>query len=374
MKLNFLNFFNKQNSSVGLDISDRSIKVLSLKRKKDKSLGIEGLGYGTIEDGVVENGNILQPEKLAEIISQTFQETVPQPIQSKKILLAIPDSRTFIDIYKISASIIGKDLEKTIRDLASKSIPLEPETLYFDFREIGFDKKTNEKEYLYVASPKETIDGYKKMLEFAGIEPLVFEFESASLARALIEEKEKTKSIMIFDMGSRTTKLSIAYQGEIVSSAVVNFGGNKITKIVAQNLKLSFEEADRLKISMGLNNDEKENEVRDILQSFCPPVIGDVISQIDYYEKNSGKIIDEIIICGGSSLIADVDKCLSEKVGKIVRKVNPWGKAGIAINSESDKIFNKEAPILFATVIGLALRGLEANPQEAGINLSDFNG
>jgi len=36
MKLSFLNFFGKKKSAVGIEVSDRSIKVLSLKKDEDK--------------------------------------------------------------------------------------------------------------------------------------------------------------------------------------------------------------------------------------------------------------------------------------------------------------------------------------------------
>jgi Tfp pilus assembly PilM family ATPase len=82
-----------------------------------------------------------------------------------------------------------------------------------------------------------------------------------------------------------------------------------------------------------------------------------------------------MIICGGSSLMAGVDVCLEKKLGLKVKRVDPWKKWKIEIGSEGGKIyFNKEAPMLFSTVIGLALRGLESDAQNAGINLLDFKG
>ena len=70
-----------------------------------------------------------------------------------------------------------------------------------------------------------------------------------------------------------------------------------------------------------------------------------------------------------------IDACLEQKTGLKVMRVNPWKKWQIDINSEGGKIyFRKEAPILYATVIGLALRGLKKDATGVGVNLIKYSG
>ena len=366
-----INFFKSQKSGIGLDISDRSIKLLSLKKKTGGEMEIESFGYSIIGEGVIENGNILDQTKLAEAIKQAIEDANPKSPQSKRIFLAIPDSRVFMDTYTIDSNFSEKEILEVIKSRAAETVPFEPSSLSFDYRFLG-KQKDGQSEYLYVSSPKEVIDAYSGVLEKIGLEPVVFEVESASLARAFM--KEKKSSVLIFDMGARTTNLSISRNGEIVSSALVDFGGDQLTKVVAQNLKLSFEEADRLKLAMGLEGNRKENKIKPIIESFCPVIIDEIKRQIDYYEKNTSKKIEEIITCGGSSLMAGMDKCLEERSKRKVCRIDPWKTNGVATSSVNGKIFNKEAPILFATVIGLALRGLGAKPRDTGVNLLKFRG
>jgi type IV pilus assembly protein PilM len=366
------NFFKSQKSGIGLDISDRSIKLLSFEKKSNGGIEVESFGYSAIGEGVVENGNILDQDKLVEAISRAIREASPKSPQGKKVFLAIPDSRVFIDTYEINSSLSEKERVKTIKDMAAKTVPFEPNSLCFDFKLLREQEKKAIDEYLYVSSPKEVIDLYKETLEKAGLEPTVFEVESSSLARAFMKKQES--SVLIFDMGARTTNLSIARNGEIISSTIIDFGGDQLTKIVSQNLKLSFEEADRLKLSMGIEGSVKDNKIKPLIESFCPAIIDEMIKQIDYYTKDTGEKIKEIVACGGSSLMAGIDKCLEDKLGKKVKRINPWKTNAIVTNFVSDKMFNKEAPILFATVIGLALRSLDTNPRDVGINLLKFRG
>jgi len=369
------NLFNKSNTGVGLDISDRSIKVLALKKQGNSLIFAEAFGYATIEEGIVENGKILDAQKLGGALKEAFEKAEPRSIQNRRVLLAIPESRAFIDIYRVSDTLDGKELEDKIRELSAESLPFEPEALNFDFREVGRDINKKEKEILFVASPREVVDKYLEALESAGLEPVVFDIESASLVRALIEKENKDQSTAILDMGARTTNLSIGERGEIRLSATIQTGGNHLTETIAKTFKLSFEDADRLKISLGAEEKMGENKILSILDGFCSPVIEEIKTQINYYQNATGRKIEEMIICGGSSLMAGIDACLEKKLGMRIKRVNPWKKWNIDIASKSGKIdFKKEDPILFSTVIGLALRGIDKNAQDAGINLLDFKG
>jgi len=375
MALNFFQFFKQDKVSVGVDISDKSIKVLSLNRQNNGKLSAEAFGYISIGEGVIENGRILDIEKFSSALKEIFEKTQPKPITPKKIFLAVPESKTFINIYKVSADLMGKDLENKIRTLAAESIPFNPNDLYFDFKEIYYDKKTKRKGILYIASPKETIERYLNSFYKIGVKTVIVDIESASLARALIKKENKQESILILDMGARTTNMSIIDKGEIRLSASFPFGGNHLTKAIATNLKLSFEEADRMKITLGLNEKVGDNKILPIFNSFCLPIIDEIKKEIEHYQTINQCKIKAIIICGGSSLMAGIDACIEKRIGIQVQRANPWTNWKIEINSESGKIYlRKEAPILYAVVIGLALRGLEKDPHHVNINLVNFKG
>jgi type IV pilus assembly protein PilM len=375
MIFNPFQFFGQNEISVGIDISDKSIKVLALNKQNNGKLLAKAFGYITIEEGIVENGRIIDTKKFSSVLKEVFEKTQPKPIMPKKIFLAIPESRTFINIYKVNRDLMSKDLEHRIRVLAAESIPFNPDDLYFDFKEIYYDKKSKRKEILYVASPKEIIDKYIDSFHSIGIKTIIIDIESASLARALTKKENKQENILILDMGARTTNMSIIDRGEICSSASFPFGGNHLTKSIATNLKLSFEEADRMKITLGMDEKVGDNKILPTLNSFCSLLLDEIKKEIDHYQKKNKRKIKTIIICGGSSLVVGIDACLEAKIGIQVQRVNPWINWKIEINSEDGKMYlKKEEPILYATVIGLALRGLEKNPKSVNINLLKFKG
>jgi type IV pilus assembly protein PilM len=370
--LKFFNFFKKEQSIIGLDISDNSAKLLSLQKDKKEQLSTRTFTYLTLEEGTVDNGNILDEKKLTNILKDAFKEI---SLSNYRAILALPESKAFLDLYSIDSSLKGVALKNKLIELAGKNIPFEPENTYFDYKEVGFDKKNNKKLFLYIASPKETVDKYLKVCQQAGLEILAVEGESLSLKRSLVGYQDDKESVLLLDMGARTINLSIAYQNDIYLSSVILKGGNQLTKKIADEMKLSFEEADRLKISRGVRKESKQDKISKILEDFCDPVIQEIQEQITFYFKQTNRKIDRVIVCGGSSLMTGVDNRLQEKLELKVERINPWKKHQIAITSENGKIYlEKEDPLLYATVIGLALRGLQLKPYQADLNLLKYKG
>jgi len=375
MKFNIFDFLKTRKSAVGIDISDRSIKALLLRKESGGKIVADAFSYLSIEEGVIENAQILDEEKLATIINELFEKGQPHSIPKDKILVSLPDSKAFIKTFKVDISLKDQPLEDKIRELSAESIPFEPEALYFDFEEVGIDKEKGEKEILFVGSPKEAVDKYVEVFKKIGLENVIFDIESASLARALLGKEDESSSVLILDMGARTTNLNLIDKGKICLNLTFPSGGNQLTKKIATNLKLSFEEADRLKMSLGLDKKSGENNISPIINSFCTPLIENIKQESSYYEKRTGRKIETMIICGGSSLMTGIDACLEEKTGLKVKRIDPWIKWQIEISQESDKIyFRKEAPVLYANVIGLALRGLDKDPSKAGFNLLKYKG
>ncbi len=375
MPFKFFQVFSQNKIGVGLDISDRSIKILSLKQKPRGHIQAAAFGYAALEEGVVENGNVLDAAKLSNILKEALANTQPVPLQKKEVIVALPESKVFIDTYKVHNRIKGNKLQEELRRLAAAHIPFEPEALYADFRFLSTDAKKQENEYLYIASPKDVVDKYIESFRNAGVAPLAFDIESASLRRALVGSDDSLEAILLVDIGARTTNLSISFKGEIRLSAVLPFGGNHLTEAIAQHFKLSFSEAERLKVSLGLDNKIDGNQLPALLESIYKPAFEKIKIQLDYYKRINQQQVKKAILCGGSSLVRGIKECLMKTLGIEVSFVDPWKKQGILVDSEAGKVFlKKEAPILYATVIGLALRGINNDPRNSGINLLNFKG
>ena len=303
----------------GLDISDYSIEALQLK----KNNRVAAFGRLVLEPGIVKDGVILNKEKLSEKIKQVVARA---KIKSKKVVLALPESKVFIHSFS------GK---KNIEQKIAKIIPWKAEQVY--------SALVNN---FYVCVPKNIVDNYIEVLRKSNLKPEVFEFEALALARAL-----KAKDCLIVDIGARTTNLSIFdRKGQIKLSGSIRKAGDHFTKAISEKLKVSLEKAKELKEKYGLDISKRSGRIMLILQKELQPIVEEIKKIIDFYPEK----ITKVLLVGGSAKTPKIGDYLTSNTDLEVK----IGSSSVLKQS-----------VLFNTVIGLALR----NPKK-GINLLPLKG
>lgn len=346
-----INLFKKK--AFGLDISDHSIEALELESKSGK-LFLKAYGRIEIDQGIVQNGNILNKNVLQEKIKEVLEKAEPREIKIKNVICSLPESLTFIHFFQNF---------ENIEDQAAKTFPINLSDFYYYFKE-GF----------FSAAPKKTVEDYLSVLSGAGLNPLALDLESAGIARAFEAEMNDEKyAYLIADIGSRTTVLTFCDNKEIRLSAVVPAGGEIFSKTLSENLKMPLEKAEEMKRECGFDVEKKGGEIIFVLQSPFQGIINGIKDSVKFFQEKTGKKTAKIILCGGSSLIPKVDFYLSSILDIPVVIADPW--EGI----DAEEVLQKEElrkmietdlhPVFFANVIGLAKRGISKNPNFAGVNL-----
>jgi len=217
---------------------------------------------------------------------------------------------------------------------------------------------------LCAGTPKAVADEYRAAAERAGFKPAVLDLETASLGRALLDPDAVAQtSSAIMDIGARTTTVSIFDEERVLRlSIIISVGGEEFTRAVALGLSLREEEAEEQKKKFGFGKGAKKNPVLPILSQEFQDVVQEVKEFIGYYEKKTGKRVGEIVLAGGSALLPSVDAFLAGQIGRDVRIGNPFARLAGGKNAGKE-----DRPVLFANVIGLALRG--ERQTSADINL-----
>ena len=355
--------FGKKNP-FGLDISDFSIEALQFKKQAGK---VAMLAHGRVElePGIVENGKIVDRERFKEKIKEFLPERKLKRMKTRKVIFSLPESRTFLHIFKLPLDIADEQLSKAIEERALKTIPLEPDKIYFDFQVIS--RKKSFIEILYVATTKEIVDEYLEVLREAGLEPLVLDIESASLSRAFKNEQVLDGGMLIMDIGARTTVLTLFDKETIRISSIVPIAGNHFSKEIAKKLSVSLEEAEELKKNCGLDGEKEGGRVMFILQEALNDILNEAKGIIRFYEQKEKRVVKKVVLCGGSSLIPKIVSYFSSNLGIETKLGDPS-----LIYPGLNKIKAKPAklhPVLFSNVVGLALRALEEDLESSGINL-----
>jgi len=343
-----MELLNLSSRVFGLDIGDLSLKMVLLE-KTGKKIKVKCYGEKAVPQGYFERGEIKKEAEIAKIIKDFIKA---QKIYTSYAVAVLPETKTFIKTIEIPVSEKGNILENIKKEI-ELYVPFKIEEIYFDWKIIS--QENNKIKILVGVSSKNIIDSYLKVLKMAGLRPVSLEIESVAILDALLDKKENfLKPLAVLDLGATRSSLIIIDEGVIQLTISLPHAGVNLTQAIAGDLKISFEEAQKIKREFCQN--QKNDTVAKNITLFFNNLIQSLSSHLKFYEENSEKKIEKIIVCGGGANLPGLIACFEQNLKIKTIKGNPW------IN-----IFEKEPPIpedqslIYTTAIGLALRGLEEN-------------
>ncbi len=367
----FLNII--QPLPIGIDISDHSIEIIRLNNRME----IISHGRAILDDGIINNGKILNQKKLIDILNKMLGETKPFPIiygENKKEIegiVSIPDSQAYIEHFTFENN---DDLYEKVKEEVEKNIPLSIKKIYWDFLEIK-DKK-EKVSVICVAVERNIIEDYIYFLRSAGIIPLVFDVESISIVRSVLynhhlfskkiknkkqEKVKNTKNTIILDIGARVTLITVYdFNGIMRFATSIPYAGSFLTNKIAEHLGISIEEAEKIKIEKGF---QKDTEIVSVLEKEALKIINETKQAISFYESDSKKNIDEIIIVGGSALLPNIVNFFQKFFEAKIEIGNPFSKV------KKSRYLKEGEEVLYSNVVGLALRGVFGSFSKNEFNL-----
>lgn len=356
-----------------LDISDFSIELLQIKKGFKGKLVLVNFGRVKLEEETIKDGNIVNRERFEEKIKDLLSNVGGKKLDTKKLILSLPESKVFFHIFTLPADIQEKNLSGAVESQAFKTIPLNPEEIYFDFQVVS--KKRNYQQVLYAAAQKKVVDEYINILKGLGLEPVALDIESASLGRALQKEESLLGSTLIIDIGARKTVLIIMDKKSIRMSSVVFLAGNYFNEKIAEEMNVTPRKAEMLRRRYGVREGEKGKEVSFVLKESLSDIIKKTEKLIAFYEKRTKRNIEKILLAGGCSLMPGMDSYFSTSLGIQATVADP-SLALPAVKDVLEKkargrksLHQKFHPVLFSNAVGLALRTLEEDPETSGLNL-----
>ncbi|MBU1913214.1 MAG: cell division protein FtsA [Candidatus Omnitrophica bacterium] len=179
-----------------------------------------------------------------------------------------------------------------------------------------------------------------KAVNLAGYEVDELVVSGAGTAQAVFEEEELMDGAVLIDAGKEITEAAMFLDGKIMDSFNFPFGGDDLTQILQDNLKIFFDEAEEMKVKYGL---AAKNEITNLLLPKVETVLEDMHKKLESFLKNK-KSLPRVIVVGG---VARMDGFI-ETVEKVFR---------MPVTMGSLKSGGKISDITFACSLGLMKYG-----------------
>jgi type IV pilus assembly protein PilM len=348
----------KEQTSLGVDIGTKVIRVVELARKNGK-ISLKNYGEVNLDIASKEFFRSFDKKNLnpaVENISIAIKSIIEEAgIKPDKVVFSLPDFATFFTTFEMPP-MSKKELANAVGFEARKYIPLPLSELVLDWQTMDDNntEKGNNK-ILVMAVPNTIVEQYKKIAEGAELELTALEAETMALKRAVIKKGDPTTCLL--EIGFQSTNISIVDNNFMKTSFSFDMAGKDLTFSLSETLNISASEAEELKKRDGLNG-----TISHILVPLLSIISEKTRKVIREFELKENKKVERVIIAGGASLMPGIidyfKKSLAQEESQVIDVATSNPFKDIIYPTVLDKKI-EELNLSYAIALGEALRKFE---------------
>jgi type IV pilus assembly protein PilM len=316
-----------------------------------------------LEPGIVSNGELRDPEQLAEALRAFFKE---HGLPKRGVRLGIATNRIGVRTLEIAGIADQKQLANAIRFRAQEALPIPIDEAVLDYQVLG--ESTNEegettRKILLVLAYRDLIDRYVDACRKAGIQLVGIDLEAFAILRALAAPREEAApaqaALVAVTIGHDRTTFAVSDGRVCEFTRVLDWGGQSINVGIARALDVAPSEVDIVKRSLSLHGndvpeglrEEQTTRARDALNRQVQAFARELVSSLQFYQNQPGSLgIGEIVITGGTAELPGLAEELQRLIGVRVRVGDPLVRVKV-----SKKLREPEQLGSFAVAIGLGI-------------------
>ena len=328
-----------------------------------KSFGFKSLGLDGSQESVRE-----------KVIFQALQELMAEKgIKVKNVNVCAPGFHVFSKFVKLPP-VDGAKVAQIIQYEAQQNVPFPLAEVVWDYQILG-SAASGELEVLLVAIKSDIVEGLFRAADQAKLNLQLCDASPAALCNAFrYNYPDLEDCTMLLDIGAKTSNLLFFEKGKVFSRSI-NIGANAITQDFANEARLKFDEAEKIKIaegfvSLGGAYEEPDNPhqaaISKIARQFMTKLHIQVNQTMQFYRgQQGGSAPQRMFLSGGASIMPYTAQFFAEKLNVPVEYFNPFRNVQIdpAVNLEElSRVAHG-----FGEVVGLGLRNLATCPVELNL-------
>jgi cell division protein FtsA len=350
---------------VGLDVGTTKVAAAVGELKDDGTIDIIGVGMSPshgIKKGVVVN--------VAETI-----DAIRRAVHEAELMAGCTIAAVYVGVSGghlksfnnqgvvavVGGEVDSDDVERVIENARAVQIPADRQILHTVPQEFTVDENDGIKfpvgingtrlqvNVHIVTALNSGVQNVVQCAERAGLHVLRCYSELLASSVAVLEQDEKDLGVVLVDIGGGTTDVAVYYNGAIVHSAVLPFGGDHITHDIAVGLRTPRAEAERVKLRHGcaLSSTVAEDEVihvacvggrepverrRTLLCDIIEPRVEEIFREVEkeIVKSNFADVLGSgVVVTGGSALLPGIADIGEDVLGLPVRIGRPRPTGGL---------------------------------------------
>ena len=371
-----------QNIYLGLDIGSSRLSAALCEVTNNEELQLKGVG--THSSVGFERGKVVDFSALKDALQETIEQAEADAnCKTNKVFLSI--SSEYLKCFHHSGLLLSEDesgqisyQDKINVIKQSKNVALPSDTMLLHaiplvFRvdskvvqnPVGvFGKKLEVQTYIVLVRT-EIIQELKRMLNDMGYTIKGFVFDVLAAGQVMLLSKERKDGAVLVDIGGSRTRISLFKHSLLCNSWDIPIGGSVFSSDISACLKLSFSEAERMKILYGdalvsrisqdeildiTSEDNSDKQIKrlllaQILEARCKELLSYIAKTVTISSDSNY----QLVFGGGGSLLKGMLELGRDMINDNVRDGLPDSVKGIIESST------------YSTAVGLVLYGLRTN-------------
>lgn len=310
-----------QDYCIGLDIGSFSIKAVVLSHKT-KPISLVSFGSIASPQPGISSENQFDLETEAKAI-KTLLTSIKAP--DLPLVVALPESRIFTRVINDLPFLSDDELTSSIKYSAEEFVPLPSDQVNLYWQVINRSKPQNNTSVFVVASPKNTVNKYLKVLDLVKLKPLALETELIAATRALVGNNPYAPTTLIVQMGSRSTDFAVVSKGLILLTRSIGTGGMALTRAISQYLNFEPVQAEEYKKVYGLLEDQLGGKIYEVLKPLVDIILSEAQRVIQAFQaKNVQNPIKRVVLSGGGAKLPGLVIYFANTLGLEIQEADPW--------------------------------------------------
>lgn len=365
----FKNILSGKSKGIGVELTPERINVAQL-RKQGQGFKLTTLASAPVQEGLFQEGRILDPPGMAEIIQSVLAEN---KIKVKQVATAVMGGRdTVTRIIPVPAELDDRELrEMVLNQEAGLYLPFPREEADVDYQKLGLfvDEDGIEKvQVLLVATRKEITDSYIRTFENAGLRIDVLEISSFALIRTIREQLRQfspQEAVALVDIEFESTEISIAVDGVPQFSRTVPIGTYQIQSALSRAMNLPPTRSTELLQGMTIPVTPSESTMGTPSRmggtnpgaAAMLRIIGELADElrrsIDFYLNQGDNLeVAQLLLAGPGAAIGQLDEFFTQRLSLPCSQVDPIAALGLEIIEDVPETQRSGLGV----VLGLGLR------------------
>ncbi len=366
--------FGSAQPPVGLDIGTDFARA-ALVRPTSGGFTLASYGRAAMPFGAVVEGEIVDPEAAGSAISGLWKQF---GFRSKEVAIGVANQKVVVRLIDLPFMETA-ELAGAIQYQAQDYIPIPVEEAILSYEVIG-DYMTPADEHmmevLLVAASRDMINSAVTAVESAGLKLARIDLTAFALVRSLLgmdsqvlPDEESGGATGLIHITSGLTNIVVVEGGVPRFTRVSSLAGKQFTQAIANVMSMTHDEAESLKIQLGLPSldgvpttaegidTEAIAVAQQALERETNRFIAEVRRSLDYYLTQATQVrtIKRIVISGSGSMLLNLPAYLEKGLQTPIVMGDPLSRVGLSSSAEQVALADRMG---CAPALGLALGGV----------------